>query len=132
MKLIEGVDYKKVKHLTYSYEIIKKYEHQMPVYSRTFFNDYLSLTIDGKLLIGTGYMWDGASGPAIDCSLNMRGSLVHDALYQLIKENCLPLSFRRHADKIFYNILREDGMSWIRAKVYYRAVRMFGGKFVKA
>ena len=74
-----------------------------------------------------GYAWDGPSGPTFDTPAFMRGSLIHDALYQLIREKHLRPEFRVVADKILYDILREDGMSLIRAKIAYRGVRWFGG-----
>jgi hypothetical protein len=81
---------------------------------------------NGNLFIREGYAWDGASGPTIDTKNSMRGSLVHDALYQMIEEELLPRRMRDDADDVFYDILRADGMSWIRAKVWYRMVRGFG------
>lgn len=59
----------------------------------------------------------------------MRGSLVHDALYQLIEDGVglLPLSDRAQADAELRRICLEDGMSsasW--AWLVYKAVRMFG------
>ena len=47
---------------------------------------FVTLSKNGFLRIKTGYAWDGASGPAIDTRNFMRGSLVHDALYQLMRE----------------------------------------------
>jgi len=80
----------------------------------------------GVLEIKQWYAWDGASGPAIDTKTILRGSLVHDALYQLMWEGLLPQSYRKKADKILYRICREDGMSLWRAQYVYRAVRWFG------
>jgi hypothetical protein len=45
--------------------------------------DYIALTADGLLTVKKSYAWDGPSGPTIDTKNFMRGSLVHDALYQL-------------------------------------------------
>lgn len=47
---------------------------------------YGVLTVDGDLSIRRGYSWDGPSGPTIDTGTFMRGSLVHDFLYQLLRE----------------------------------------------
>ena len=46
---------------------------------------FLSLSSDGILTIRKSYAWDGPSGPTIDTMDFMRGSLVHDALYQLMR-----------------------------------------------
>ena len=55
----------------------------------------------------------------------MCGSLVHDALYQLLRLGLLPPECRAAADAELYRICRADGMSWIRAKLWLRAVRKF-------
>ena len=79
-----------------------------------------------KILIYWGYAWDGASGPAIDTDTIMRGSLMHDALYQLIETKKLPSHYKRAADKLLYKICREDGMWWLRAQWVYWACVWFG------
>ena len=57
----------------------------------------------------------------------MRGSLVHDALYQLMRRGLLNYKEDREpADRILYQICREDGMSRIRAKMVYLGVHWFG------
>lgn len=92
--------------------------------------EYLALNRDGVLVIKKLYAWDGASGPAIDTPNFMRGSLVHDALYQLMKLNLLPKRYRKTADKLLRQICRQDGMSFLRAFYVYRAVRRFGAFFI--
>jgi Protein of unknown function (DUF1353) len=79
------------------------------------------------LTIKTGYAWDGPSGPTIDTKTFMRGSLVHDVLYQLIRLEILPSSARKQADQVLREICIADGMSRFRAWYIYRAVRTFGG-----
>ena len=93
-------------------------------------NDYVIL-VCGCLMIKEGYAWDGASGPAVDTLTFLRGSLVHDALYQLIREGLLPKSFRRAADSLLRDICIEDGMSRVRAWYVYRAVRWFAAGAAK-
>lgn len=88
--------------------------------------EYISLTTAGILTIFHGYAWDGPSGPTIDTKNFMRGSLVHDALYQLIGEGLLPLSYREQADCELRRICLEDGMSAIRAWWVYQGVHWFG------
>lgn len=86
---------------------------------------------DGLLLIERGYAWDGPSGPTYDCPCAMRGSLVHDALYQLMRVGAVPESFRKYADELLYTMCIEDGMWKIRAKIWWAAVRLAGGLQVK-
>jgi hypothetical protein len=122
------------------YRNIQKYRYQLVESEPTqlnadFFdviaeNDFIIL-VCGCLLIKEGYAWDGASGPAINTLTFVRGSLVHDALYQLIREGLLPRSYRRAADSLLRDICIEDGMNRIRAWYVYRSVRMFGGSSAK-
>ncbi|MBB6481839.1 DUF1353 domain-containing protein [Spirochaeta isovalerica] len=86
---------------------------------------YLEMSVEGKLLIKKGYSWDGPSGPAVDTPDFMRGSLVHDALYQLMRGEYLNPDCREDADLIMLKICREDGMSRFRSRVVYLGVRLF-------
>ena len=89
---------------------------------------YLTLTPEGKLTVKVGYAWDGPSGPTIDTLNFMRGSLVHDALYQLMRERQLDHEkYRELADRLLQKMCREDGMSAIRAWIVYHGVRLGGG-----
>ena len=95
-------------------------------------NDYLYLQqLDATLDINKGYAWDGPRGPTIDTKTNMRASLVHDALYQLMREGLLPQHYRKAADKELYRIMIEDGACKWRAWYYYMGVRWRGAKYAK-
>ena len=85
---------------------------------------YIMLSPRGVLRIREGYAWDGASGPTFDSKTSMRGSLIHDALYQLMREGELSHHCRKQADIELYKACREDGMSWVRAKIWYNGVRI--------
>lgn len=88
---------------------------------------FIKLDGNGNLLIRAGYAWDGPSGPTIDTKNFMRGSLVHDALYQLMRERQLDLATHRDpADRLLQKLCIEDGMSSIRAWWVYEAVKRFG------
>lgn len=80
-----------------------------------------------------GYRWDGSSGPTIDTKNTMIPSLIHDVLYQLLRESKFPglnkkqlSKVRKWADWEYYRALRREGMSYIRARVHYYALRVFG------
>ena len=89
--------------------------------------EYIELSPEGDFLIRHGYAWDGASW-AIDTPNFMRGSLVHDALYQFMRAGKLDsYQHRKTADAILRRICREDGMSAIRAWWVYQGVRFGGG-----
>ena len=94
----------------------------------TVFTDFIILK-DGVLTLKRGYSWDGASGPAIDTKNNMRSSLVHDALCQLIWSGRIPESRQIDADKEFRRICIEDGMSKIRANIDYIGLRLYAVTF---
>lgn len=88
--------------------------------------DFVKLSVDGVLELGNGYAWDGPSGPTIDTKNFMRGSLVHDALYQLMREAGLDkATWRKAADEELVRICRQDGMSRVRAWWVLKAVRRF-------
>ncbi|MCP3926983.1 MAG: DUF1353 domain-containing protein [Desulfobacterales bacterium] len=92
---------------------------------------FLQIDSNGYLLIKSGYSWDGPSGPAFDTINFMQGSLVHDALYQLIREGVIEQSQRKKADNILKEICRKDGMSKMRVWWVYYGVRFGGKKAVK-
>lgn len=81
------------------------------------------------LTIKKGYAWDGPSGPTFDTMSAMRGSCVHDALYQLMREELISMKlYRRRADLLFHELIRDDGMGMIRAWYFFIAVFCCGRK----
>ncbi len=88
---------------------------------------YLKIKEGGELWIAKGYCWDGPSGPTWDTGTFMRGSLVHDALYQFIRNKLLLEDpWREYADDLLKKICKEDGMSAFRAWYVHKSVRGFG------
>lgn len=87
-------------------------------------NQFITLYATGFLVIEKGYAWDGASG-GWDTKTFMRGSLVHDALCQLINEGLLPKHHQETADNLLKEICIEDGMSSIRAWWVHCVVRRY-------
>lgn len=89
--------------------------------------EYVALSEEGKITIRNGYAWDGPSGPTIDTLNFMRGSLVHDALYQLMREGELDADeWKDQADRLLQRMCMDDGMSSLRAWGVYQGVRVFG------
>ena len=112
----------------FKYQLTSDYTVKVGVWpERIVSTGYLSLTPDGMLTILRGYAWDGPSGPTLDTRSFMRGSLVHDALYQLIRMELIPKGERKAADKVLRRICKEDGMRSARAWWVYKAVRRAGG-----
>ena len=111
----------------YKYQIKEIYSVQIdlkpPINIET---EYIRLDTKGNLVLTNGYAWDGPSGPTIDTLNFMRGSLIHDALYQLMREDYLDHNiYRKSADIILRKICREDGMWFLRSWWVYIAVRLF-------
>jgi len=96
-------------------------------------NRFVTLRDDGLLYIAAGYAWDGASGPAINTKSFVRASLVHDALYQLIRLGVVATDDRVIADRLLRDILIKDGtrLEAVRAQWVYAAVRWFGGTYMQ-
>lgn len=117
----------------YKYQLAADYEIRTGIFPVTAVGtEFCTLARDGLLRIRSGYAWDGASSVALDTNTFMRGSLVHDALYQLISEGLLSAGQRVAADKLLHRICIEDGMDRFRARYVLWAVRTFGGAFVNA
>ena len=119
-------------HITYrdgyKYQLCEGYSVLTNLKPAAFiFTEFVRLDTDGTLSIADGYAWDGPSGPTIDTPDFMRGSLVHDALYQLMREKHLDhATYRELADKELKKICLEDGMPGFRAEYVYQGVRAFG------
>ncbi len=112
----------------YEYQLARPYTVGVEIKpAENIWTDYIRLDVSGVLTIERGYCWDGPSGPAIDTPNFMRGSLVHDALYQLMRGGYIDRErHRKTADQILKRICREDGMSAIRAQWVYLGVRVGG------
>jgi hypothetical protein len=93
--------------------------------------DFVELYADGLLLLKPGFCWDGASGLAIDRASNMRGALLHDALYYLIRRGDLPPNYRLSADELMRQAWREDGMWMWLADAEVWIVNRVGGLFAR-
>ena len=96
----------------------------------TLTTEWLMLDMDGILTIEKGYAWDGPSGPTYDSRNSLRASLIHDALYQLIRLELLPPYHRRAADLDLDRILKEDGMWSLRRWYWIRGVRWFASSAI--
>ncbi len=118
---IDGHKYRTRGTLVFDVDIFPAAEVESP-------DGWVWLSVNGKLHIRAGYLWDGASGGMWDSENVMVPSLVHDALYQLMRERVLPQSYRLAADTVFWKMCRQRGMSAMRAGYAYRLLRTFGEK----
>ena len=111
----------------YKYKLTKNYDHATGIGGRERDLFYLAIDTAGTLTVRARYAWDGPSGPSIDTPSFMRGSLVHDALYQLMREKVLDYrQDRKPSDQLLRAICIADGMWRFRAWYVYRLVRLFG------
>ena len=125
LRLQLGRDYRDLRK--YKYQLVL--DHTNPncsIYGYHFATQYIELSEKGRLTVFAGYAWDGATG-AIDTPTFLRGSLIHDALYQCLRLGRIPPECRIIADQELRRICIEDGMCRVRAWWVYRAVR-FGGR----
>jgi len=100
--------------------------------------EFIELTTRGLLTIRSGYAWDYASVPFTHWLSNLIAgkkskvpSLVHDALCQLHRQGYLTSihNARLHIDKHFYTLLRERKFWRVRARAWYKAVRIGAKRF---
>lgn len=116
----------------YKYQLAKDFCLFIDIFPLKYIEtDYISLSTRGFLRIKKGYAWDGASGPTIDTKDSIRGSLVHDALYQLMRLGELSQRFRPDADQLLHDLCEMDGMNPIRADLWEKAVRCFAAKYAE-
>jgi len=110
----------------FKYQLEETEYHLTGIFGYEIKTKYLSLRPSGSLRIKEGYAWDGPSGPTIDTKTFMRGSLIHDALYELIRKGLIDKKYKAVADQLLYDICIWDGMWSLRAKLVYIGVKTFG------
>ena len=112
----------------YNYQLAETYSVQTRVRPRQAIHTrFTQLDEDGMLTIAGGYAWDGPSGPTMDTKSAMRGSLVHDAFYQMLRLGLLSQTWRHIADEEYQRMCIEDGMFKLRARWHMKALKWFGG-----
>jgi len=89
--------------------------------------EYIKI-IDCELTIKGKYLWDGSSGPTFQTNACKIASLVHDALCQLIKLGFLGTTVQPCADKLYYKLCKDGGMSEIRARIRLLGLKI-GSKY---
>lgn len=115
----------------YKYQLDEDHVHQLAVPVPVNIDQPFFRAIGTELIAKAGYAWDGPSGPTIDTKSFMRGSLVHDILYQAMEMGLLPLSYREAADQELVRICKEDGMCAARQWWVYKAIRFRGDEAIE-
>lgn len=113
----------------YKYQLASDYSIKIAIKPKKDIDSkFIKFYTEGNLTVADGYAWDGPSGPVVDTKENMRASLVHDALYQLMRNKHLTAKqFKDKADKLFKNLCIEDGVHKGTAHIYYLGLKL-GGK----
>ena len=114
----------------YKYQLAETVCVQTHIVDYTVETEYIQLDKNGLLTVRHGYCWDGATWFP-DLKSIMRGSLFHDALYQLMRLKLISIDERKNADEMLEMLCVEDGMSVFVAASVYRAVRMFAADAAK-
>ena len=111
----------------YKYQLVEPYSQDIGIRpGRDIDTTYITLKHNGVLTVRAGYAWDGPSGPTFDTSDFMRGSLVHDVLYQLMRMDLLNREYKKDADRLLQKMCIEDGMPRIRAWWVYMGLQIGG------
>ncbi len=97
---------------------------------RTLQTEWITLHPDGTLTLAAGYAWDGPSGPTFDTPDSLRGSAIHDALYQLMKLGLLSMDWFDESNRELLRWLKTDGMWLLRRRAWYRAVQAYGRDYM--
>lgn len=111
----------------YKYQLQESYCVQTTIHpSFIIKNQFFILDTDGLLTIREGYAWDGATC-CPDMKKILRGSLIHDVLYQMMREGMLDIAmWRKSVDKELQKACIEDGMPSALAWIIYQAVNVCG------
>ena len=88
---------------------------------------------DGWMLVRKYFSFDGCSGPTWDDASNIRACCGHDAGYNLISRELLPMAAREWFDNKLADWMMQDRGKWqrlgkLRAKFYRWAVDTFAEK----
>jgi len=119
------------KRRNWKYRLCQEEQYNTSILVDYIGTDYITLQL-GRLTIAPDYCWDGPSGPCFHNADVMRASLIHDALYQLMREGELSHDYREQADEIFRDICLKDGMSPFWANIMFKAVRKHGAKAIQS
>ena len=121
----------------YKYQILETFTIDTKIKGIEISTDYVTLWEDGQLFIWSGYAWDGSSVPlkGIVGILTLglwdsdkfckEASLVHDSLYQMMRKNLIPESYKEYIDTLYRDMCIAGGMSKRQANARFWALRNF-------
>lgn len=125
-RFTQGVDYKKIDHEKYKYEMIRDRVVLTSHIGLRVCKEFYSINVYGLKEIKKGYRCDGPSGWTIDTPSFMRSAFNHDIDWQIARLGEIP---HRSRDTFFVNsnldlrrLCIEDGMMWPRYNWVHYAV----------
>ena len=111
----------------YKYQLDELFEIDTGFIGKPHRSSFLSFYGFGKLVIHEGYAWDGSSW-SLDNKKSMPASVVHDALYQLMRMGYIdPEIYRDKADLLYQRMCVDAKMCKWWAWLRYKALVWFGG-----
>lgn len=97
-------------------------------------SDYSYIVKNREIKVPKGFITDFASVPRIfnifilPYGKHSSASLIHDWLYS---QDCTLKMKRKEADKIFLEIMKEEGVNIFKRNLMYYAVKVFGWRYYK-
>jgi len=113
----------------WKYELMSPLSVYVPELENVFIDHPFGKIEGGSITVEKGYAWDGATGIP-DNPDNMRASLFHDFLYQLMREGSLDRSHRDIADQLCKRLCLADGMDEGWVDFVYNGLKVFGKSYV--
>ena len=118
---------KQIKYIekTTKYRLEKEYSEMTGIIGYEAETPLIKLTLIGKLTVRYGYGFD-PSGPTIDTKSSLRGSLEHDAYFELMRLGLIPLSEMDYINDRLEYVCKQDGMMDFRAEAWDFFLDRFG------
>ena len=113
----------------YKYQVAEDEVFKTSILGKNIIKKRLELHPDGTLIIREGYACDGPSGPVMDRKTNMTASVLHDALYQMMREKLLPHYYWRMADVEYGRELQRCGAWDITVRLNLAGLSYMKGKY---
>ena len=111
----------------YKYQVAKEFHIKLGIIPfAPILRPFVKMDAEGDTWVLSGYAWNGASGPTYDTKNSMRGSLIHDIGYQLIRLELIDPEYKEYFDRLLRDLCVEDGMFKWRADYWRWAVLRFG------
>ena len=112
----------------YKYQLMRSYILIIYIKSNAdIVTNIITLSDEGIFTIKIRYAWNEPGETSIDTKSFMCGSLVHDALYQLMRSEYLDYkTHRQYAYDLLESICLEDKTSTFRAWYVHQVIHIFG------